>query len=154
MITAETPETRQEIEVLAYAIWESEGRPEGRALDHWLEALRRFETGGAKPPAGGKRSTMRRKAADQDDGAAPARTAARARTVKAKSAKDKTAKDKTAKAKTASPAGKRPKSPSAASLSGLSADRSVTRSSGRATDSQSGSGSASRRAPRGSKTSS
>ncbi len=149
MITAETPETRQEIEVLAYTIWESEGRPEGRALDHWLEALRRFETGGAKPPAGGKRSTMRRKAADQDDGAVPARTAAKARTVKAK-----TAKARTAKAKTANPTGKRPKSPSAASHSGLSADPSVTRSSGRATDSQSGSGSASRRAPRGSKTSS
>ncbi len=29
---------RKEIEERAYALWESEGRPEGRALDHWLQA--------------------------------------------------------------------------------------------------------------------
>ncbi len=26
----------------AYAIWEAEGRPEGRAMDHWLAAEREF----------------------------------------------------------------------------------------------------------------
>jgi hypothetical protein len=30
--------TKDEIEVCAYFIWEQEGKPEGRALDHWLQA--------------------------------------------------------------------------------------------------------------------
>ncbi|HEY5706253.1 MAG TPA: DUF2934 domain-containing protein [Terrimicrobiaceae bacterium] len=30
--------TDQEIAVCAYCIWEQEGKPEGRALDHWLQA--------------------------------------------------------------------------------------------------------------------
>jgi hypothetical protein len=29
---------REEIEVLAYLIWKQQGCPEGRALEHWLEA--------------------------------------------------------------------------------------------------------------------
>jgi hypothetical protein len=29
---------RKQIEERAYALWEGEGRPEGRALDHWLRA--------------------------------------------------------------------------------------------------------------------
>jgi len=32
------PELRQKIEERAYALWEANGRPEGRALDHWLQA--------------------------------------------------------------------------------------------------------------------
>lgn len=32
------PELRQRIEERAYALWEADGRPEGRALDHWLQA--------------------------------------------------------------------------------------------------------------------
>ena len=32
----------------AYAIWETEGRPEGRDLDHWLQAER--ESAGVVPP--------------------------------------------------------------------------------------------------------
>jgi DUF2934 family protein len=28
----------KEIAVCAYYIWEREGKPDGRALDHWLEA--------------------------------------------------------------------------------------------------------------------
>jgi hypothetical protein len=28
----------QDINFLAYLIWERNGRPEGRSLDHWLEA--------------------------------------------------------------------------------------------------------------------
>ncbi len=27
-----------EVRVIAYRIWEEEGHPEGRALDHWLKA--------------------------------------------------------------------------------------------------------------------
>jgi hypothetical protein len=30
--------TEDEIKVCAYFIWEQEGRPVGRALDHWLQA--------------------------------------------------------------------------------------------------------------------
>lgn len=30
--------THHEIAMCAYGIWEQEGRPEGRALDHWLQA--------------------------------------------------------------------------------------------------------------------
>jgi hypothetical protein len=32
------PELRHRIEQRAYALWEANGRPEGRALDHWLQA--------------------------------------------------------------------------------------------------------------------
>ncbi len=31
-------EREDEIREIAYRIWEDEGRPEGRVLDHWLEA--------------------------------------------------------------------------------------------------------------------
>jgi hypothetical protein len=30
--------TKDEVAVCAYFIWEQEGKPEGRALDHWLQA--------------------------------------------------------------------------------------------------------------------
>jgi hypothetical protein len=30
--------TQHEIAVCAYCIWEKEGRPQGRALNHWLQA--------------------------------------------------------------------------------------------------------------------
>ncbi len=39
------------IRARAHARWESEGRPEGRAEDHWLEAERSL---GDESPAGGK----------------------------------------------------------------------------------------------------
>jgi len=29
----------EEIQVIAYKLWEEEGRPEGRAVDHWLKAM-------------------------------------------------------------------------------------------------------------------
>jgi hypothetical protein len=29
---------QEEIEALAHSIWEHQGRPEGRALEHWREA--------------------------------------------------------------------------------------------------------------------
>jgi hypothetical protein len=32
------PELRRSIEECAYALWEADGRPEGRALDYWLRA--------------------------------------------------------------------------------------------------------------------
>jgi Protein of unknown function (DUF2934) len=38
MHMSDTRATHEEIAVCAYFIWEHEGRPEGRALDHWLQA--------------------------------------------------------------------------------------------------------------------
>jgi hypothetical protein len=32
------PELRRRIEEHAYALWETDGRPEGRALEYWLRA--------------------------------------------------------------------------------------------------------------------
>jgi hypothetical protein len=34
---------RSRIEVLAYEIWEKEGRPEGRDRDHWQQAEKQLE---------------------------------------------------------------------------------------------------------------
>jgi hypothetical protein len=33
-------EIEERIRVLAYAIWEAEGRPDGKHLEHWLQARR------------------------------------------------------------------------------------------------------------------
>jgi hypothetical protein len=33
-----TVRQRSDIQMLAYLIWERNGRPQGLALDHWLEA--------------------------------------------------------------------------------------------------------------------
>ena len=35
---AADPKLRARIEERAYSLWESDGRPEGRALDYWLQA--------------------------------------------------------------------------------------------------------------------
>ena len=35
---ARSDATNEEIAVCAYFIWEEEGKPVGRALDHWLQA--------------------------------------------------------------------------------------------------------------------
>lgn len=36
-----------EIATLAYRLWEQEGRPEGRDLDHWLTAREQLRRGNA-----------------------------------------------------------------------------------------------------------
>lgn len=38
----------------AYALWEAEGRPEGKSLDHWTQAARELNAAddGANPDAG------------------------------------------------------------------------------------------------------
>lgn len=33
-----SPDQEETIRSRAYAIWETEGRPEGRSIDHWLRA--------------------------------------------------------------------------------------------------------------------
>jgi len=48
-----SPVTCEEIALYAYYIWEKEGRPEGRALEHWLQAelqLRAARPLAAPPP--------------------------------------------------------------------------------------------------------
>ena len=60
------PELRRSIEERAYAIWEADGRPEGRAVDYWLQAEREIVNqsiggeedplAGIDQPSGGRRS--------------------------------------------------------------------------------------------------
>jgi hypothetical protein len=41
---ATDPELRRRIEERAYALWEADGRPDGRALDYWLQAEQEIVT--------------------------------------------------------------------------------------------------------------
>jgi hypothetical protein len=43
--------TREEIAACAYSIWEQEGRPEGREVEHWLAAeIQLHQTRGLSEP--------------------------------------------------------------------------------------------------------
>jgi Protein of unknown function (DUF2934) len=42
-------DAEQDIKNRAYAIWEDEGRPEGRHLEHWRQAAREIEQGKEAP---------------------------------------------------------------------------------------------------------
>jgi|SRR5918994_745181 hypothetical protein len=79
------PELRHRIEERAYALWEADGRPDGRALDYWLQAeqeiVHQSMVGEEDPLAGidqetGRRSPSTAHAADPPEGR---RRAARAR---------------------------------------------------------------------------
>jgi hypothetical protein len=37
--------SEQSLRDAAYYLWEHEGRPDGRALDHWLQASQRLQVG-------------------------------------------------------------------------------------------------------------
>jgi len=39
-----SPELRERVEQRAYVLWEADGRPDGRALDYWLQAEQEFVT--------------------------------------------------------------------------------------------------------------
>ncbi|MBI4310568.1 MAG: DUF2934 domain-containing protein [Chloroflexi bacterium] len=43
-------EREEQVRVLAYRLWEEEGKPEGRALEHWLKAAQMVEEN--KQPVG------------------------------------------------------------------------------------------------------
>jgi hypothetical protein len=45
--------TREEIMSLAYSFWEQAGRPEGRALEHWLLAETQLRQRRAPGPSAG-----------------------------------------------------------------------------------------------------
>lgn len=55
-------EMEQVISARAYALWEEEGRPDGRALVHWLAAEREFRTHTSEQPSqpATSRSTTKR----------------------------------------------------------------------------------------------
>jgi hypothetical protein len=58
----EMQETEQVISARAYALWEEEGRPDGRALSHWLAAEREFRahpSAEAQQPASSRSATKR-----------------------------------------------------------------------------------------------
>ena len=61
IMTDMTAKQRSEIEVLAYFIWDRNGRPQDRALDHWLEAeylvLTRTFVAQLESPLGAKASS-------------------------------------------------------------------------------------------------
>jgi hypothetical protein len=92
----------------AYAIWEAEGKPSDRAMQHWKQAEERVAaslTGAAKPPAKGKvAATAKTISAEAKPPAktAPAKKAAPAKAAAAKTASAKTAATKAAPAKSAS----------------------------------------------------
>lgn len=50
-----------EIEVCAYCIWLQEGKPEGRALDHWLQAEMQLVASKQHEDAAGKTKVKDRK---------------------------------------------------------------------------------------------
>ncbi len=45
------PDRNEEIAKRAYHIWESKGRPDGNALDHWLQAEAEVAAEAASPTA-------------------------------------------------------------------------------------------------------
>jgi hypothetical protein len=46
------PEIEEKIRARAYAIWEKEGRPDGKHLEHWLRAKRLVAAEGLRAAAG------------------------------------------------------------------------------------------------------
>jgi hypothetical protein len=54
-----TPDRHAAIERRAYLLWEREGRPEGKALAHWLRAEREVEAQGNSRAAAGPAEPMR-----------------------------------------------------------------------------------------------
>ena len=77
----------------AYAIWEAEGKPHGRATQHWSQAQERVAaslTGGAKPPAKGKAAASAKTASAEAK--PPAKAAATKSAAKSPAAKTPAAK--------------------------------------------------------------
>ena len=83
------------IRVRAYHIWEREGRPQGRALNHWLEA-QATEGMDLLQSASGAPAASRRHAAKRATSQSATSTAT-AKNTKTKETSAKTARKKTAK---------------------------------------------------------
>ena len=54
----------QDIAARAYAIWEEEGRPDGRNVEHWQRAERELSSSGPAAPAAGSGPQAARSATD------------------------------------------------------------------------------------------
>ena len=85
----ETNVTEEMIRKQAYHIWEREGHPSDRAIDHWLEAEKRTVAGSSPQPTGTTTGAKRSKSAR--------RTKSTAKTTRKKAAAKKKTAKKTAK---------------------------------------------------------
>lgn len=62
-----TEPTQDEIAAYAYKLWEAEGRPDGRDIDHWLQAKahltadRQYEAGVLASPAAAAQTDTKKK---------------------------------------------------------------------------------------------
>ncbi len=45
---ADAPLTDEQVSRVAYSVWEQEGRPDGRALEHWLQAIDQLAQGSSR----------------------------------------------------------------------------------------------------------
>jgi hypothetical protein len=64
-LDATDSELRRRIEERAYLLWESNGRPEGRALDYWLQAEREIvDQSEAREGSSSQEGTRRRRASE------------------------------------------------------------------------------------------
>jgi hypothetical protein len=93
---------REKIQILAYHIWEREGRPEGRAEAHWEQAVRESALDAkarprkvGKSPTAAKRASRSKTDSQIEDGefpsekSAPARGATKRKTAGARKPKSK-----------------------------------------------------------------
>lgn len=69
--TTRRPDAEGEIARAAYAIWETEGRPEGCDREHWLRAKRLVEDGGAQTEGEGGWTSAQADEASQDSAQTP-----------------------------------------------------------------------------------
>ena len=63
---ASTPLARDKVADRARRIWEERGRPEGRDLEHWLEAERQLRVGDAKTNRAGNSGELTREDVESD----------------------------------------------------------------------------------------
>lgn len=69
----------KEIASRSYFIWEREGKPEGKALEHWLRAKVEIEAEGASPTNGSKPKAGRARSAKPSGGNGKAKKTGSAR---------------------------------------------------------------------------
>lgn len=75
-------ETRSRVEIRAFEIWEREGRPHGKAMEHWYQAVAEVAREDAEAAATKLKKTGGRKKAEKAKPAARAKKTASASTTK------------------------------------------------------------------------
>jgi hypothetical protein len=63
--------SREMIEVRAYEIWEQEGRPHGRDVEHWMKAAEELEPANDSAPKGKTKAAVKPKTVKSAAAAAP-----------------------------------------------------------------------------------